>query len=70
MMVTLGRQYNVGEKKPTVILGTYIVVTNGQYVMPVAYSFLNACNYYGQHFQQSMIWINRVSLPGHHLKKK
>ena len=57
MMVTLGQQYN-GEKKPTVILDTYIVVTNG-YVIPVAYSFLNVCMY-GQHFQLSMIWINRV----------
>ena len=64
MMVTLGQQYNVGEKKPTVILDTYIVVTNG-YVIPVAYSFLNVFMY-GQNFQQSMIWINRVSLPGHH----
>ena len=68
MMLTLGQQYNVGEKKPTVILDTYIVVTNGYYVIPVAYSFLNVCMY-GQHFQQSMLWINRVSLPGHHLKK-
>ena len=40
MMVTLSQQYNVGEKKPTVILDTNIVVTNG-YVIPVAYSFLN-----------------------------
>ena len=61
MMVTLGQQYN-GEKKPTVILDTYIVVINGYYVIPVAYSFLNICMY-GQHFQQSMIWINRVSFP-------
>ena len=29
MMLTLGQQYNLGEKKPTVILDTYIVVTNG-----------------------------------------
>ena len=55
MVVTLGQQYNVGEKKPTVILNTYIVVTkstkvNG-YVIPVAYSSLNVCMY-GQHFQQ------------------
>ena len=67
MMVTMGQQYNVWEKKPTVILDTYIVVTN-VYVIPVAYSFLIVCMY-GQHFQQNMIWINRVSLPGHHLKK-
>ena len=60
--ITYGRQYNVGEKKPTVILDT-----NG-YVIPVAYSFIKVCMY-GQHFQQSMIWINRVSLPRHHLKK-
>ena len=62
MMVTkLGQQYNVGEKKPTIILDTYIVVTNG-YVIPVAYSFLNVCMY-GQHFQQSMVWINPLSFP-------
>ena len=30
MMVTLlGQQYNVRERKPPVILDTYIVVTNG-----------------------------------------
>ena len=69
MMVTkLGQQYNVGEKKPTVILDTYIVVTSG-YVILVAYSFLNVCMY-GQHFQQSMIWIDRVSFQGHHLNGK
>ena len=52
MVVTLGQQYNVGEKKPTVTLDTYIVVTNG-HVIPVAYSFLNVCMY-GQRFQQSV----------------
>ena len=67
MMVALGQQYNVGEKKPTVPLDTYIVVTDG-YVITVAYSFLNVCMC-GQNFQQSMIWINRVSLPRHQLKK-
>ena len=74
MMVTLGQQYNVGENKPTVILDTYLVVTESyqgqrvQYVIPVAYSSPNVCMC-GQHFKQSMIWINRVLLPGHHLKK-
>ena len=53
MMVTLGQQYNVGEKKPTVTLDTYIVVTDG-YVILVAYSFLNVCMY-GQHFQQRIV---------------
>ena len=35
MMVTLDQQYNVGEKKPTVILDTYIVVTKGYQGQPV-----------------------------------
>ena len=33
MMITSGQQYNVGEKKPTVILDTYIVVTSGYQVL-------------------------------------
>ena len=69
MMATLGQQYNVGEKKATVILDTYVVVTKGQRVCDTGSLFLPVCMY-GQHFQQGMIlWINRVSLLGHHLKK-
>ena len=40
----------------------YTEYNSSAYAIPVAYSFLNV-RMYGQHFQQSVIWINRVSLP-------
>ena len=48
MMVTLGLPYNVGEKKPIVILDTYIVVTKryqGQRVCDTGSLFLPKCMY-------------------------
>ena len=48
MMVTLGQQYDVGEKKPIVILDTYIVVTKryqGQRVCDTGSLFLPKCMY-------------------------
>ena len=66
MVVTLGQQFTVGEK-PTVILYTYIVVTKryqGQRVCDTgSLSLLYVVCMYGQHFQQSVIWINWVRLP-------
>ena len=47
-MVTLGQQFNVGEKKPTVILDTYIVVTKRyqcQRVCDTGSLFLPKCRY-------------------------
>ena len=47
------------------LLNREMYTVSSVYAIPVAYSFLHVPGIvcmYGQHFQQSMIWINRVSL--------